>query len=130
MRKATMQKKLLVSVLSLLAVSIQCMEKPNQQLQQWVVQAKTIRVQNLKGSWNLPIANNTTIENLKEELFDAEGIPTNQQQLRAATINWWKLGLNYNYSDSLPNERNVKQAMNQHNTDLLQLSIILNNSKK
>jgi hypothetical protein len=48
-------------------------------------------------------------------------IPVEQQSLRAASSNWWTLGFTRNRSGSLPNDENVKDMMNQYNTDFFEV---------
>ena len=97
----------------------------NRQLLPWVVAAKQIQVKSLSSNSMIEIDDKTNIKDVKTKLLDYEGIPVEQQALRAASTNWWKLGLSTNYSDPLPNDNNVKKIMSKHNTDVLALSLKL-----
>lgn len=97
----------------------------NSQLQQWVGAARHIKVQSLKLSSNIPIDHNTTILDVKNALFDQEGIPADQQTLMAITKNPWTLWLTKTVSEHLADESNIKEIMNDYDTDTLQLYLRL-----
>lgn len=87
----------------------------------WVAKADHVRIKTMKAVYTLDIDNVTEIGDLKEQLYNDEDIPVNQQVLHAIWRNRRTLGLTGGRSQALDNNENVKHIMNKYNTNLFEL---------
>ena len=106
--------------------SIKAMEMEDANIPQWVKAATTIQVTSLKMDQTVPINNRTTILDIKNVIFDRDGIPTDQAQLRAQEP---KLVIFKTISEELADDANVKSIMHVYNTNCLSLYLKLNTAR-
>ncbi len=123
-----MFKKMLFISCILTNLSVFAMQQPA--LQPWVVATTAIKIQSLKINSSITIQDSTTVADVKNSLYDSEGIPAAQQSLHAVLIPWWSvLGVGKRLmAVALDDTQNIKQIMNQHNTDTFQLYLTLRSS--
>ena len=115
-----MNKKLILIVAGLVSAPVFAMQ--SQPLKPWVVAATQVRVTHPQLNVKLPVMNSTTIQDLKNNLLDREGIPVDQQLLRPHTPKWFfRTDVGPILSDSVK----VKDAMSQYNTGVLGLYLTL-----
>lgn len=74
-----------------------------------------------------PVDATTTIEAIKQILFDQEGIPVKQQNLYAMHSKWWGFS-QYIISKSLPNDQKIINVLEEYDTNTLALILSLERS--
>lgn len=119
-----MFKKIIFLSISFITVTSFAMEKA-QDLKQWVQDAKEIRIKTaLLGmsivavkKLKVPINDNTTILDVKSWLQAKERVFTHDQSLYPLQTNWWTLGLVDKQGEKLEDNQNIKQIMQDKNSD-------------
>ncbi len=96
----------------------------SKQLLAWVATANYIHVKHPQLNEKFQIDGNTTIDDIKKQLLENEGIPVAQQTLYAVPKNRFGFAQTTNTTPLL-NNKNIKEIMSEHNTNELQLYLKL-----
>lgn len=123
-----MLKKLTILSVSLVIVPALGMEKTSN-MQPWVQQASTIRIEHSVWGQDLDIDDTTTILDLKNKLFGNKGIPVEGSVLRPScgerSSRWVPYSLMPKPGRELKNDENVKEIMHSHGVNCLALFLTL-----
>lgn len=112
--KGSIMNKLLLVFLSMITTA-GAMQQP---LKDWVrnATAVTIRTEIEKQTWKVPIGNTTSIGDLKNRLYNLEGMEVDQQLFYSSTSNPWTLWMTSRVAGPFDNSEVVKKVMNEQNT--------------
>jgi hypothetical protein len=98
----------------------------------WVEQADTIQVTSALGkqTFDLPIQKGSIILDIKNQLYNHEGIPVEQQSLVPAKKGWMLSNSQPLTKTPLDDTSIVKDVMAKHNTALLMIYLKLRNPQQ
>jgi hypothetical protein len=120
-----MVKKIFFFSLGLISLQIYCMIKEKEELKQWVQNATEIKVHTefLKDYTAVTIDDKTTVIQVKERLSRVHRISMHRLSLHALVTSWKELWLISKSLEKLANNQNIKQIMNDNNSDRFLLTV-------
>ncbi|HEV2916918.1 MAG TPA: hypothetical protein VGW78_04170 [Candidatus Babeliales bacterium] len=123
--------KLIGLYISVVAFSAYAMEQ-NPEWRSWVKNTSVIYISSITKNYpgEMTIENNTTIRDIKHQLYKNQGIPVDHQCLAAVWQVPWTLGLIRDKSAVIQDDLLIKDVMDNYNTRNFELTLMRPNNNQ